>query len=116
MAGAAVDRLSTFNRRTLDVIAARICSYLSLAHERAGSLPAIRSRLLALHRTAVLRHDDVGAETLLNLLLRNYLADSLYDQVGVGWWGWWWGGWGVMRGGGLVARRGDEDSEWRVGW
>ncbi|EFN58026.1 hypothetical protein CHLNCDRAFT_20545 [Chlorella variabilis] len=81
VAGAAVDRLSTFNRRTLDVIAARICSYLSLAHERAGSLPAIRSRLLALHRTAVLRHDDVGAETLLNLLLRNYLADSLYDQA-----------------------------------
>lgn len=40
-----------------------------------------RSTLLALHRTAVLRHDDVGAETLLNLLLRNYLAYGLYDQV-----------------------------------
>ena len=35
-----------------------------------------------MHRTAVLRHDELGAETLLNLLLRSYLADNLYDQVG----------------------------------
>jgi hypothetical protein len=39
------------------------------------------SMLLGLHRTAVLRHDDVGQETLLNLLLRNYLHYNLYDQV-----------------------------------
>jgi 26S proteasome regulatory subunit N3 len=82
VAAAAVDRLGAFNRRTLDVIAARIYAYLSLAHERTGSLAAIRSALLGLHRTAVLRHDDVGAETLLNLLLRNYLHYNLYDQVG----------------------------------
>ena len=47
----------------------------------AGSLASIRSALLGLHRTAVLRHDELGAETLLNLLLRSYLADNLYDQV-----------------------------------
>lgn len=41
----------------------------------------MRSLLLGLHRTAVLRHDELGQETLLNLLLRNYLAYSLYDQV-----------------------------------
>ncbi len=29
----------------------------------------------------MLRHDEYGAETLLNLLLRNYLADNLYDQA-----------------------------------
>jgi hypothetical protein len=40
-----------------------------------------RSALLALHRTAVLRHDEVGQETLLNLLLRNYLHYNLYDQA-----------------------------------
>lgn len=37
--------------------------------------------LLSLHRTATLRHDQIGAETLLNLLLRNYLHFNLYDQV-----------------------------------
>lgn len=40
------------------------------------------STLLALHRTAVLRHDAIGQETLMNLLLRNYLHYNLYDQVG----------------------------------
>ena len=53
VAGAAVERLSAHNRRTLDVLAARIYAYLSLAHERSGSLAAIRSSLLGLHRTAV---------------------------------------------------------------
>lgn len=38
-------------------------------------------QLLALHRTTVLRHDEYGQETVLNLLLRNYLHYSLYDQV-----------------------------------
>lgn len=39
------------------------------------------SQLLGLHRTAVLRHDEYGQETLLNLLMRNYLHYNLYDQV-----------------------------------
>lgn len=39
------------------------------------------SMLMAAHCTAVLRHDAVGQETLLNLLLRNYLHYNLYDQV-----------------------------------
>lgn len=40
-----------------------------------------RSSLLALHCTAHLRHDVMGQEMLLNLLLRNYLHYHLYDQV-----------------------------------
>eukprot|EP00270_Netrium_digitus_P009986 TRINITY_DN3070_c0_g2_i1.p1 TRINITY_DN3070_c0_g2~~TRINITY_DN3070_c0_g2_i1.p1 ORF type:complete len:479 (-),score=134.79 TRINITY_DN3070_c0_g2_i1:244-1572(-) len=78
---AAVNRLQTFNRRTLDWVASRIYFYYSLAHERTNSLPEIRSTLLALSRTAALRHDAVGQETLLNLLLRNYLSSNLYDQA-----------------------------------
>ncbi|CAK9215727.1 unnamed protein product [Sphagnum troendelagicum] len=37
--------------------------------------------LLALHQTATLRHDELGQETLLNLLLRKYLHYNLYDQA-----------------------------------
>jgi 26S proteasome regulatory subunit N3 len=37
---------------------------------------------MSAHSTAVVRHDAVGQETLLNLLLRNYLHYNLYDQVG----------------------------------
>lgn len=47
-----------------------------------GPLPSFAcSTLLALHRTTTLRHDTIGQETLLNLLLRNYLHYGLYDQV-----------------------------------
>ncbi|BDA42686.1 probable 26S proteasome non-ATPase regulatory subunit 3 [Coccomyxa sp. Obi] len=78
---AGVNRLADFNRRTLDGLAARLYFYYSLVHEHTGTLADIRSHLLALHRTAVLRHDEYGQETLLNLLLRNYLHFNLYDQA-----------------------------------
>jgi hypothetical protein len=70
-----------FNRRTLDVLAARVYFYHSLAYERADNLQAVRATLLELHCTAVLNHDEFGQEVLLNLLLRNYLHYSLYDQA-----------------------------------
>ena len=79
----AVEKLVTFNRRTMDGIAARIYTYYSWSHEKCGdaSLKSIRSKLLMLQRTAILRHDEVGQETLLNLLLHNYLHFSLYDHA-----------------------------------
>mmetsp|Transcript_38786 Transcript_38786/g.97449 ORF Transcript_38786/g.97449 Transcript_38786/m.97449 type:complete len:497 (+) Transcript_38786:136-1626(+) len=77
----AVTRIGSFNRRTLDVLAARVYHYYSWCHESTGQLDSIRSTLLALQRTATLRHDEIGAETLLNLLLRNYLHFNLYDQA-----------------------------------
>lgn len=77
----ALTRLKAFNRRTLDVIGARIFFYYSMAAEQLGQLAEVRSALMAAHRTAVLRHDALGAETLLNLLMRNYLAYKLYDQA-----------------------------------
>ena len=37
-----LQRLSVFNRRTMDVLGARVYSYYSLSHERTGTLPEIR--------------------------------------------------------------------------
>jgi hypothetical protein len=39
---AALQRLSAFNRRSADVLSARLYSYYSLAHERLGQLEDIR--------------------------------------------------------------------------
>ncbi|OMO75482.1 hypothetical protein COLO4_26099 [Corchorus olitorius] len=50
-------------------------------YELTGDLAEIRGNLLALHRIATLHHDELGQETLLNLLLRNYLHYNLYDQA-----------------------------------
>ncbi|KOM51685.1 hypothetical protein LR48_Vigan09g034400 [Vigna angularis] len=73
--------LKNTNRRTVDVIASRLYFYYSYSYELTGDLAEIRSNLLALHRIATLRHDELGQETLLNLLLRNYLHYNLYDQA-----------------------------------
>lgn len=75
-----VEFVERFNRRTLDLIAARIFFYLSWTYECTGTLSEVRPKLLAAHTTATLRHDEVGQETLLNLLLRNFLNYNLYDQ------------------------------------
>ncbi|XP_075487403.1 putative 26S proteasome non-ATPase regulatory subunit 3 [Primulina tabacum] len=78
---ASIARLKNLNRRTVDVLASRLYFYYSLSYELTGDLAEIRGSLLALHRIATLRHDELGQETLLNLLLRNYLHYNLYDQA-----------------------------------
>ncbi|ORZ22444.1 proteasome regulatory subunit C-terminal-domain-containing protein [Absidia repens] len=81
LANATVDRLVPLNRRTLDLLAARIYFYHARFYELAGRLAEIRQMQLAAHRTANLRHDDETQATLLNLLLRNYFIHNLYDQA-----------------------------------
>ncbi|XP_022953127.1 probable 26S proteasome non-ATPase regulatory subunit 3 [Cucurbita moschata] len=80
-ASASIARLKNLNRRTVDVLSSRLYFYYSLSYELTGDLAEIRGNLLALHRIATLRHDELGQETLLNLLLRNYLHYNLYDQA-----------------------------------
>lgn len=77
-----VARCQQFNRRTLDTFQAKVYTYYATIHEQfAHDLPAIRNTLLAAHRTACLRYDEVGQATLVNLILRNYLAENLYEQA-----------------------------------
>ncbi|TVU10227.1 hypothetical protein EJB05_43741, partial [Eragrostis curvula] len=80
-ASTSIARLKNLNRRTVDVLACRLYSYFSYVHEVTNSLSEIRGTLLALHRMATLHRDELGQETLLNLLLRNYLHYNLYDQA-----------------------------------
>ncbi|KAG8057607.1 hypothetical protein GUJ93_ZPchr0002g26605 [Zizania palustris] len=63
-------------RRTVDVLASWIYTYYLYAHELTNSLGEIRGTLLVLHRMTTLHHDELGQETLFNLLLCN-----LYDQA-----------------------------------
>ncbi|KAK9755103.1 hypothetical protein RND81_01G002500 [Saponaria officinalis] len=80
-ASASIARLKSSKRRVADVLASKLYSYYSLSYELTGDLAEIRGELLALHRLATLHHDELGQETLLNLLLRNYLHYNLYDQA-----------------------------------
>ncbi|XWS24527.1 hypothetical protein CRYUN_Cryun28dG0110600 [Craigia yunnanensis] len=78
---ASINRLKSLNRRTLDVLASRLYFYYSYSYEITGDLAEICGNVFALHRIATLHHDELGQETLLNLLLRNYLHYNLYDQA-----------------------------------
>merc|ERR1740117_347734 len=66
-----------------DEIVAKCFFYYSRAFELQGKkeYSSIRNALHAALRTATLRSDEPGQAMLLNLLLRNYLADDLIDQA-----------------------------------
>jgi len=76
-----VARLASYNRRTLDQLAARAFFYHARTHELTEQLAALRPFLLAQLRTCSLRQDTHGCAVLLNLLLRNYLHYGLAEQA-----------------------------------
>jgi len=76
-----VKYLKTINSRMMDPFMSKAYFYLSLFHERNGTLQDIRNELLAVYRTATLRHDVNTQATILTLVMRNYIHYDLYDQA-----------------------------------
>ena len=76
-----IDRIRTFNRRSLDILSSKAFFYFSLAYERINKLDVIRPLLLSLYRQSCIRHDEMGQAVLLNLLLRNFLHYNLVSQA-----------------------------------
>ena len=76
-----IDRLKSFNRRSLDHLSAKAIFYFSLSYERVDRLENIRSALMGLYRTSCLHRDEMCQVVLLNLILRNFLHYNLIDQA-----------------------------------
>ncbi|KAI5607243.1 26S proteasome non-ATPase regulatory subunit 3, partial [Silurus asotus] len=76
-----LQKISSQNRRALDLVAAKCYYYHCRVYEFLNQLDTVRSFLHTRLRTATLRHDSDGQATLLNLLMRNYLHYNLYDQA-----------------------------------
>lgn len=76
-----MSRITTLNRRTLDVLAAKCYFYHARVHELTDRFDTIRAFLHARLRTSTLRSDIEGQASLINLLLRNYLHYSHYEQA-----------------------------------
>lgn len=81
-----VAKLVVQNRRTLDHLAARVYYHYAMAHEATDSkgrdAAKIRAFLQARLRTSTLRNDFEGQAVLVNCLLRSYIRQNLFDQVG----------------------------------
>ncbi|EKC99951.1 26S proteasome regulatory subunit [Trichosporon asahii var. asahii CBS 8904] len=75
------EQIQAANRRTMDQIAAKVYFYLARCYELEGRLAELRPTLLAVRQTAKLRKDENLEITVINLLLRSYLASNLYDQA-----------------------------------
>ncbi|WVR07220.1 hypothetical protein IAU60_004261 [Kwoniella sp. DSM 27419] len=75
------DIISSLNRRTMDQIAAKVWFYLARSYELQGKLAELQPALLAVRQTASLRKDETLEVTVINLLLRSYLAAQQYDQA-----------------------------------
>ncbi len=83
------EQIQSFNRRTMDSLAARVYFYFSLFTEQLQPLPpspsspvvSLRPILLSALRTAVLRKDIDTQATVIVILLRNYLSTSHITQA-----------------------------------
>lgn len=77
----AVKKLLSYNRRSLDYLAAKVWFYYSLGKELNNELEEIRPLFLNSLRTATLRHDTETQASLVTLLLRSYLATHHVSQA-----------------------------------
>ncbi len=70
------------SRRTCYLLNSKAYFYYVRSHELSGTAMAtVRPVLLNALRSAYLKHDNYSQATLINLLLRNYLHDNLYDAA-----------------------------------
>ncbi|KAK4539307.1 hypothetical protein LTR36_000800 [Oleoguttula mirabilis] len=84
-----VEKVRSFNRRTMDSIGAKAYFYYALFHENLDPKPpskqspaiAIRPTLLAALRSAVLRKDAETQSAVTVLLLRNYISTADITQA-----------------------------------
>ncbi|KAK4903259.1 26S proteasome non-ATPase regulatory subunit [Elasticomyces elasticus] len=84
-----VDKLRSFNRRTMDPLSSKAYLYLSLFHENLTPLPpspqspviSLRPKLLAALRSAVIRNDSDTQAAVTVLLLRNYISTADITQA-----------------------------------
>jgi 26S proteasome regulatory subunit N3 len=80
-AKALVDFIQPLNQRSMDHFSAKAFHMHCVTQERLGGLEALRSDLLAYHRTAVLQHNEPGQAMLVVCILRSFLAFKLYAQA-----------------------------------
>ena len=80
----AVDEVVLQNRRSLDILGAKLVFFLARCYEKNKDkgLTSLRDMLLALQRTSSLRHDSETNATVQNVLLRMYIVEgNLYEQA-----------------------------------
>lgn len=76
-----VQLLKSYNKRSLDLILAKIWFYVARAAELDGDFVSLRPELLLSLRTAELRHDAETTASIITILLRFYLLSHDINQA-----------------------------------
>ncbi|RKP13842.1 26S proteasome non-ATPase regulatory subunit 3-like protein [Piptocephalis cylindrospora] len=76
-----IQKVHTYNRRTLDPLSARIYFYYVRAYELSGQFDRVLPTLMEAQRFSALRRDTESQATLINLLLRFYFHFGLHEQA-----------------------------------
>lgn len=74
-------KVNELNKRTIDNLNAHMYFYLARIYERTGNFIDVREQLLDAYNKACLRSDEQGQATLINLILRNYMAYNNYEAA-----------------------------------
>lgn len=69
------------NRRSLDNYGAILYFYFFRIHEKGNNVPSIREYMLESYNRCCVRLDEIGQVTLLNILLRDYLAHNQIEAA-----------------------------------
>ena len=72
-------RLKNVNLRTLDSMAAKAMYMIAVVYEKQGKLHEIRPFMFEVYKTCCLKHDQIGQATIMNIILRSYLHQNLYE-------------------------------------
>ncbi|KAG0681317.1 26S proteasome non-ATPase regulatory subunit [Pichia californica] len=79
--GKVIQKLKSYNKRTLDYIQAKVWYYIFRSSELANDLINIRVELMNALRTATLRHDTETRASVTTLLLRDYILTNDINQA-----------------------------------
>jgi 26S proteasome regulatory subunit N3 len=74
-------RLNLVNRRTIDPFQAKAIYFMALAYEKVGKLHTIRPQIYESFKSSCLHLDTVGQATMMNIIIRSYLQQNLYEQA-----------------------------------
>lgn len=76
-----LDKIVAANRRSLDNYGAILYFYYFRIHEKGNNFGAIREYILESYNRCCVRLDEIGQVTLLNILLRDYLAHNQIEAA-----------------------------------
>ena len=76
-----IQRMKSVNRRTLDYLAAKAYYFISVAYEKMSLLPSLRPYMFEAYKSSCLHLDQIGQATTMNIIVRSYLQQNLYEQA-----------------------------------